>query len=227
MPTVAVNGVLPGAGTVPHIVGQALSGQKVVGYITLGFGTPTIVPGGTARSATGLGSAGQFGTVTTKQVTYRTPPGLGSAQQFGTPTTVITRVPQSVAIPGKTSAQQFGAVTIKATITVPVQGVPTAQNFGLGVHLKYNQFVPVKGIGPGVVFHICGMYLCGQAFVGWDSISGLSQFGKPKVGIWGVHPPQPIDIIIYPTTPVTIVLEPSEEEELDEWIIRPTTEVPM
>ena len=147
---------------------------------------------------------------------------------FGQP--VVTTPPpvaKTVTPQGLGSAQSFGTIRIRTTVLVA--GLVSAQRFGIS-SLKYNQTVPVRGVSPGYVPHLCGMYLCGQAKVGYDPAAGYQRFGVPVVRVFGIRPTPPVEVILYPTTETSLVLTPTDEvdeEELGDWIIRPTTEVPV
>jgi hypothetical protein len=224
----------------------------------------------------GVASAQAFAAPTPVPRTTVPVAGKTSAQAFGIPVVGGGSVAQTVAVPGvppslvvgrlynivgqSLSGQkvvgyspggltQFGYPFFKTTVRVQVAGLGSAQQFG-SVWITFPQVVPVRGVSPGLVYHICGMYLCGQALCGYETEIGYQQIGKPRVVILGIRPSPPEDLILYPTTPGngvlvpsvpagdpwllipttpgSIVLTPSEEtEEEDEWIIRPTTEVPM
>lgn len=295
-----ITGAAVGAqfGTVTTTVSSPSQVRAVTGIPSAQSFGPVTVKTTVAKGINGVGSAQAFGAVTIKTALSRFISGLPSGQAFGTVTATVVTPPQTRAVNGIASAQSFGAVTpkpritravggvgsagslgtvtAKARLTVLVAGLPSAQSFGVG-NAKTNQTVTVRGIAPGYVPHIVGMYLCGQARVGYDSTVGYQRFGVPLVRVFGIRPSQPLDLILYPTTEVdgplltpaqiargyapnhlcgmhlcgqalsgydpaalvlplsptveaSIVLAPADEageEELGEWIIRPTTEVPV
>jgi hypothetical protein len=148
--------------------------------------------------------------------------------RFGAPTvTTPPPVAKTVSPQGLGSAGNFG--TVRTRTTVLVAGLGSAQRFGIG-NIAFAQKVPVRGLSPGYVPHLCGMYLCGQALVGYDTSLGYQRFGVPLVRVFGIRPTPPVGVILYPTTETSLVLTPTAEvgeEELGDWIIRPTTEVPV
>jgi hypothetical protein len=189
--TLAVNGVPSaqsfGAVTIKTAVRPGVGGVPSA----QAFGAPTIrvfqqiVVGA-------VPSAQSFGAATIKAVITRTVGGVSSAQVFGT---VLTKTAIGVGGIGVNSAQAFGAITLRtAPVTIPVQGLHSAQSFGTEFFVGTKWLWDVHCIGTPDA-SICGEVICGDGHV-----CGGYSFDPP------LPPPSDLPLVDTPITDLDLEL---------------------
>jgi hypothetical protein len=173
---VSVPSVYP-SGSLVSITGQATCGDGHVagGVAASQFGTITTRLGGPpqTQAVSGIASAQAFGTIKTLQT--RPVSAVNSAQAFGVPTPKAT---YTLSVGAVASAQSFGAVTIKTVVKPGVGSVPSAQAFGAPT-IKATRTLALSGIVSAQSFGAITTRTGFTQAVG--SVSTAQAFGQVKI----------------------------------------------